>query len=173
MSYISILTKVIYKWNVDYYIYKEVNKSGATLRSAVGGGRWRSAVVGGAGGVGGGRLVLEQQRGVLEAQVRAQRVDAAVGGGAVGAERALRRVRVEVVPAVGHLLAAGLAAPQRGALRRRHEHAVVRVLRRVRVRPLCNTHNCCSPRPNRPTLPSDILQRDIYFFYHNSNIKYI
>lgn len=70
----------------------------------------------------------------------AQGVDAAVGGRAVGAERALGRVRVEVVPAVGDLLAAGLAAPQRGALRRRHEHAVVRVLRRRRrqVRPLCN-----------------------------------
>lgn len=85
------------------------------------------------------RSVLEQQRGVLEAQVRAQRVDAAVRGGAVRAQRALRRVRVEVVPAVGHLLAARLAAPQRRALRRRHEHAVVRVLRRGRQpRALCN-----------------------------------
>lgn len=74
------------------------------------------------------RLVFEQHGGVLEAQVRAQRVDAAVGGGAVGAGRALRGVRVEVVPAVGHLLAARLAAPQGGALRHGHEHAVVRVL---------------------------------------------
>lgn len=71
--------------------------------------------------------------------MRAQRVNAAVGGRAVGAERALRRVRVEVVPAVGHLLAARAAAPQRRVLRRRHEHAVVRVLRRRRyVRALCN-----------------------------------
>lgn len=68
----------------------------------------------------------------------AQRVDAAVGGRAVGAERALRGVRVEVVPAVGHLLAAGLAAPEGGTLRGRHEHAVVRVLQRVC--PLCKTH---------------------------------
>lgn len=86
-----------------------------------------------------GRLMLEQQRGVLESQVRAQRVDAAVGGGAVGAQAALRRVRVEVVPAVGDLLAARLAAPQRRALGGRHEHAVVRVLRRRgQVRALCN-----------------------------------
>lgn len=71
--------------------------------------------------------------------MRAQRVDAAVGGRAVGAERALRRVRVEVVPAVGHLLAARLAAPQRRALGRGHEHAVVRVGRRRRKpRALCN-----------------------------------
>lgn len=83
-----------------------------------------------------GRLVLEQQRGVFEAEVRAQGVDAAVGGGAVRAERALRRVAVEVVPAVGDLLAARLAAPQRRALRRRHEHAVVRVVRAARA--LCN-----------------------------------
>lgn len=83
-------------------------------------------------------LVLEQQRGVLEPQVRAQRVDAAVGGGAVGAGRALRRVRVEVVPAVGHLLAARLAAPQRRAVGHGHKHAVVRVGRRGRhVRALC------------------------------------
>lgn len=83
--------------------------------------------------------MLEQQRGVLEAQVRAQRVNAAVGGGAVGAQAALRRVRVEVVPAVGDLLAARLAAPQRRALGGRHEHAVVRVLRRRgQVRALCN-----------------------------------
>lgn len=81
------------------------------------------------------RLVLEQQGRVLEAQMGAQRVDAAVRGRAVGAQRALRRVRVEVVPAVGHLLAAALAAPQRRALRRRHEHAMVRVLR---PRALCN-----------------------------------
>lgn len=82
--------------------------------------------------------MFEQQRGVLEPQVRAQRVDAAVGGGAVGAGRALRRVRVEVVPAVGHLLAARLAAPQRRALGHGHEHAVVRVGRRGRhVRALC------------------------------------
>lgn len=85
--------------------------------------------------------MFEQQRGVLEAQVRAERVDARVGGGAVGAQAALRRVRVEVVPAVGHLLAARLAAPQRRALGRRHEHAVVRVLRRGRAaRPLCNNN---------------------------------
>lgn len=83
------------------------------------------------------RLVFEQHGGVLEAQVRAQRVDAAVGGGAVGAGRALRRVRVVVVPAVGHLLAARLAAPEREALRRRHEHAVVRERGRRR-RALCN-----------------------------------
>lgn len=70
--------------------------------------------------------------------MRAQRVDAAVGGGAVGAGRALRRVRVEVVPAVGHLLAARLAAPQRRAVGHGHEHAVVRVRRRgSRVRSLC------------------------------------
>lgn len=43
---------------------------------------------------------------MLEAQMRAQRVDAAVGGRAVRAHAALRRVRVVVVPAVGHLLAA-------------------------------------------------------------------
>lgn len=85
-----------------------------------------------------GRLVLEQQGGVLEPQVGAQGVDAAVGGGTVGAERALGRVGVEVVPAVGDLLAAGLAAPQRRALGRRHEHAVVGVLRRGQLRPLCN-----------------------------------
>lgn len=101
-------------------------------------GRGRAARARRGGGV--ARSVLEQQRGVLEAQVRAQRVDAAVGGGAVGAQRALRRVRVEVVPAVGHLLAARLAAPQRRAVGRRHEHAVVRVLRRgVRALALCNT----------------------------------
>lgn len=99
-----------------------------------------------------GRLVLEQQRRVLEAQVGPERVDAAVGGGAVGAQRALRRVRVEVVPAVGHLLAARLAAPQRRALRRRHEHAVVRVLRRVRA--LCNaTYRRRHASPSYTTRP--------------------
>lgn len=97
-----------------------------------------------------GRLVLEQQRRVLEAQVGPERVDAAVGGGAVGAQRALRRVRVEVVPAVGHLLAARLAAPQRRAVRRRHEHAVVRVLRRVRA--LCNA-TYRRRHASRPTPP--------------------
>lgn len=99
-----------------------------------------------------GRLVLEQQRRVLEAQVGPERVDAAVGGGAVGAQRALRRVRVEVVPAVGHLLAARLAAPQRRALGRRHEHAVVRVLRRVRA--LCNaTYRRRHASPSYTTRP--------------------
>lgn len=95
-----------------------------------------------------GGLVLEQQRGVLEAQVRAQRVDAAVGGRAVRAGLALRRVRVEVVPAVGHLLAARLAAPQRRALGRRHEHAVVRVGgRRRQPRALCNNNPVSRGRP--------------------------
>lgn len=81
---------------------------------------------------------------MLQTQMGAQRVDAAVGGRAVGAERALSGVGMEVVPAVGDLLAARLAAPQRRALGRRHEHAVVGVLRRrdaaghVRAGPLCN-----------------------------------
>lgn len=60
----------------------------------------------GSGAVGGRGLVLEKKSGVLEPQMGAQRVDAAVCSGAVGAERALGGVRVEVVPAVGHLLAA-------------------------------------------------------------------
>lgn len=94
------------------------------------------------------RLVLEQQRGVLVAQVRAQRVDAAVRGRAVRARRALRRVRVEVVPAVGHLLAARLAAPQRRAVGHGHEHGVVRVRRRARAarRALCNNNPLQDPR---------------------------
>lgn len=124
-------------------------------------GRGRRAASGGIGcrRASSGRLVLEQESRVLEAQVGAERVDAAVGGGAVGAERALRRVRVEVVPAVGHLLAARLAAPQRRALGRRHEHAVVRVLRRVRA--LCNAtfrRRHASSVPHHPT--ANILQCD-------------
>lgn len=51
-------------------------------------------------------LVFNYHLCMLEAQMRAQRVDAAVGGRAVRAHAALRRVRVVVVPAVGHLLAA-------------------------------------------------------------------
>lgn len=105
------------------------------LESKVGVG-WRSPT---------GCLVLEQKSGVFEAQMWAQRVNATVGSGAVGAERALSCVAVEVVPAVGHFLAARLAAPQSGALGRRHEHAVIRVLRRPRAShsqaapALCNT----------------------------------
>lgn len=94
--------------------------------------------------------------------MRAQRVDARVGGGAVGAGRALRRVRVEVVPAVGHLLAARLAAPQRRAVGHGHEHAVVRVLRadttdtagtaRQPRAALCNRPRPLTNRAERPTL---------------------
>lgn len=74
---------------------------------------------------------------MFKPQVRAESVDAAVGGRAVGAGRALRGVRVVVVPAVGDLLAARLAAPKRGALGGRHKHAVVRVLRHRHVGTLC------------------------------------
>lgn len=84
------------------------------------------------------RSVFEQERRMLEAEMRAQSVNAAVGGRAVGAQRALRRVAVVVVPAVGHLLAARLATPQRRALRRRHEHVVVRIVRRHHAPALCN-----------------------------------
>lgn len=105
----------------------------------------------GSGAVGGRGLVLEKKSGVLEPQMGAQRVDAAVCSGAVGAERALRGVRVEVVPAVGHLLAARLAAPERRGLGRRHEHVVVRILRRRRHRqPLCNNRSC---QPHSPVQP--------------------
>lgn len=88
--------------------------------------------------------------------MRAQRVDAAVGGRAVGARVALRRVRVEVVPAVGHLLAAGLAAPQRRALGGRHEHAVVRILRHARARTHARSCACAVTQPthcNNTTIP--------------------
>lgn len=85
---------------------------------------------------------------MLEAQMRAQRVDAAVGGRAVRAHAALRRVRVVVVPAVGHLLAAWLAAPEGRALCRRDEHAVVRVLRRRRhATSAVPQHALCEQQP--------------------------
>lgn len=107
--------------------------------------------------------MLEQQRGVLESQVRAQRVNAAVGGGAVGTQAALRRVRVEVVPAVGDFLAARLAAPQRRALGGRHEHAVVRVLRRRgQVRALCNN---ARPQPATNAAPPIACSRAVHIIH--------
>lgn len=63
---------------------------------------------------------------MLGAHVRAERVDSAVGRRTVGAERPLGRVYVEVVPSVGHLLAAGPAAPKGRAAQRHGEHLVVR-----------------------------------------------
>lgn len=69
--------------------------------------------------------VLEEPLRVLGAQVGAQRVDAAVRGRTVGAHGALRRVRVVVVPAVRHLLAARSAAPHRPRITRRREHIVI------------------------------------------------
>lgn len=82
-----------------------------------------------------GSSVLQQQAGVLDAQVGAQRVYSAVRGRAVGTEGALRGVAVEVVPPVGHLLAARLAAPQRRAVRGSSEHAVIGQSRAIH---LCN-----------------------------------
>lgn len=100
---------------------------------------------------------------MLESQVRAQRVNAAVGGGAVGAQAALRRVRVEVVPAVGDFLAARLAAPQRRALGGRHEHAVVRVLRRRgKVRALCNN---ARPQPATNAAAPIACSRAVYIIH--------
>lgn len=58
-----------------------------------------------------GPLPGEQHLPVLGAYVRAQSVDPAVGGRAIGAQRALRGVYVEVVPTIGHLLPAGAASP--------------------------------------------------------------
>lgn len=62
---------------------------------------------------------------MLGPDVRAQGVDAAVGGRAVRAERPLGRVYVEVVPSVGHLLAAGPTSPEGRAAQRHGEHLVV------------------------------------------------
>lgn len=63
---------------------------------------------------------------MLHPQVRPQRVDATVRGRTVGADGSLGSVRVEVVPAIGDLLAARPATPH-GArqLPRRREHVVV------------------------------------------------
>ncbi|CAH3920344.1 unnamed protein product [Pieris brassicae] len=83
---------------------------------------------------------------MFETQMRAQGVYTAVGRRAVGAKGPLGSVRVEVMPAVGDLLAARLAPPQGGALGGRYEHAVIRVLRRRHLRPLCNQRACPSPR---------------------------
>jgi hypothetical protein len=68
----------------------------------------------------------EQYLPVLGAYVRAQSVDPAVGGRAIRAQRTLRRVYVEVVPTIGHLLPAGAASPQRRAVKRHGEHLVIR-----------------------------------------------
>lgn len=68
----------------------------------------------------------EQYLPVLGAYVRAQSVDPAVGGRAIRAQRALRRVYVEVVPTIGHLLPAGAASPQRRVVKRHGEHLVIR-----------------------------------------------
>lgn len=90
-------------------------------------------------------IVLDQSIGMLDTQMGPQCVDAAVGGRAIGAHRALRGVRVKVVPAVGHFLAAGPAAPHRaGQLPGGREHVVIGhlvvVMRMVVVMGGCS---CC------------------------------
>lgn len=69
-----------------------------------------------------------QPVGVLYPQVRPERVDPAVGRRTVRANGPLRGVRVEVVPSVGNLLAAGAAPPGRAGLAGRRKHVVIRHL---------------------------------------------
>lgn len=118
-------------------------------------------------------LVLDDHLRVFEAEMRAQCVDAAVGGRAVGAQAALSRVRVVVMPTVGDLLATRLAAPQSCALGRRHEHAVVRVLRATATatasatavphRALCNrTLLQRGARAKLPTLTARLRHRHLH-----------
>jgi len=63
---------------------------------------------------------------MLDPQMGAQRIDPAVGGRAVGTHGPLGGVGVEVVPAIGHLLAAGAASPHGARIAGRREHVVVR-----------------------------------------------
>lgn len=73
-----------------------------------------------------GPLPGEQHLPVLGAYVRAQSVDPAVGGRAIGTQRALRGVYVEVMPTISHLFSTGAASPQRRAVKRHGEHLVIR-----------------------------------------------
>lgn len=63
---------------------------------------------------------------MLHPQMGAQRIDPAVGGRAVGTHGPLGGVGVKVVPAIGHLLAAGAAPPHGARIAGRREHVVVR-----------------------------------------------
>lgn len=63
--------------------------------------------------------------GMLDPEVRSQGIDSTVGRRTVRAEGALGRMRMEVVPSVGDLLAARAAAPGRARLPRRREHVMV------------------------------------------------
>lgn len=71
------------------------------------------------------RGVLGIETGVLGAQMAAQRINTAVRRGTVGTIRALRGVRMVVVPSVGHLLAARLTAPHERVLAGRLKHNVI------------------------------------------------
>jgi len=73
-----------------------------------------------------GRVELEQAVRMLDPQMGAQRIDPAVGGRAVGTHGPLGSVGVEVVPAIGHLLAARAASPHGARIAGRREHVVVR-----------------------------------------------
>lgn len=76
---------------------------------------------------------------MLSANVRAQRVDPAVGGRAIGTQRALRGMYMEVVPAIGHLLSAGATSPQRRTVKRHGEHLVIREADRHARHRTCKT----------------------------------
>lgn len=69
--------------------------------------------------------MLDQLIRVFGTQMRAQRINSAVRCRTIRAHRSLCRVRVIVVPSIGHLLAARPTAPHGARITGRREHVVI------------------------------------------------